>query len=148
MDWNTILFAIRWAIIALFYFVLLVLLIGVYREASSRVGQKSGIETIIYGRLRVIQSGSDPRLSSGTILNLKTVTTLGAEGDNDIVLGDRFVSGHHLRFRWDGAVWWLEDLNSKNGTLVNRQPVEPERPQILLRGAMITAGDMVMELIE
>ena len=81
-------------------------------------------------------------------LSLKTVTTLGAERDNDIVLGDGFVSGHHFRLRWDGAVWWLEDLNSKNGTLLNQQPVAPERPQILQKGATITAGDMVMELIE
>jgi hypothetical protein len=148
MDWNTILFAARWAIIALFYFVLLLLLAGVYREASLRLDQKPGKETIIYGRLRVAHPGSDPRLTSGTILNLKTVTNLGAHPDNDIVLGDRFVSGHHFRLRWDGAAWWLEDLNSKNGTFVTRQPVAPGRPQMLPEGAVITVGDMVLELTE
>jgi pSer/pThr/pTyr-binding forkhead associated (FHA) protein len=147
VDWNTILFSARWAIIALFYVVLLILLIGVYREASSRLGQVPGQEAISYGRLRVVHPGSDTRVPPGTIFNLKTVTNLGAERNNDIVLGDRFVSGHHLRLRWDGTVWWLEDLNSKNGTLVNRQPVEPGRPQTVSKGALITAGDVVMELI-
>jgi len=148
MDWNTLLFAVRWAIIALVYFVLLVLLVGVYREASSRLGQKPPREAVTYGRLRVIQPGSDARAPAGTIFNLKTVTSLGAGQDNDIVLGDLFVSAHHLRLRWDGAVWWLEDLNSKNGTFVNRQPCAPNRPQPLPKGAAITAGDMVLELIE
>jgi hypothetical protein len=148
MDWYTILFATRWAIIALFYFVLLVLLVGVYKEASLRLGQKPGKEVIAYGQLRVVHPGSDPSLPIGTIFDLKTMTSLGAEQDNDIVLRDQFVSGHHFRLRWDGAIWWLEDLNSKNGTFVNRQPCAPGRPQALPKEAIITVGDMVMELIE
>lgn len=148
MDWYTLLFAARWAIIALVYFVLIVLFVGVYREASQRLGEKSDKETISYGRLRVIHPGSDPRLVTGSVLNLNTLTNMGADQDNAIVLGDQFVSGHHVRLRWDGAVWWLEDLNSKNGTLVNRQPVKPGQPQALSKGAVITVGDMLMELIE
>lgn len=148
MDWYTLLFAARWAIIALVYFVLVVLFVGVYREASQRLSERSGKETISYGRLRVIHPGSDPRLRTGSILDLNTVTNLGADQNNDIVLGDQFVSAHHLRLHWDGAVWWLEDLNSKNGTLVDRQPIMPSHPQALSRGAVITVGDMIMELIE
>lgn len=148
MDWYTILFAARWVIIALVYFVLVVLFVGVYREASQRLGERPGKESISYGRLRVIHPGGDPRVAAGSILDLNITTSMGADPDNDIVLGDPFVSGHHLRLRWDGAVWWLEDLNSKNGTLVNRQPVKPGQPQALSRGAVINVGDMLMELIE
>jgi len=148
MDWHTLLFAARWAIIALFYVVLLVLLVGVYREATARVGQKEAEAAVTYGRLRVIHPGGDPRVAAGTIFNLKTETSLGAGQDNDIVLGDSFVSAHHLQLRWDGAVWWLEDLNSKNGTLVNRQPWAPGRRQPLPRAAVITVGEVVMELLE
>lgn len=148
MDWNTILFAIRWMIIALFYFVLLVLVAAVYRETSIRLEQKGEKEAEAYGRLRVLQPGSDPRLSAGTLLQLKHITQLGTSPDNDIVLRDRFISGHHLRLQWDGGAWWLEDLQSKNGTFVNRQPIAPGRPQILSNGAVISLGDMVMELVE
>ncbi len=147
MDWNTILFAARWVIITLFYFVLLVLLIGVYREASSRL-RTPVQDALSYGRLRVIHPGSDRQLPAGTVLNLKAITRLGTDRDNDIVLADQFVSGHHLRLHWDGAAWWLEDLHSKNGTLVNRQPCVPDRPQALPKEAIITVGDMVMELIQ
>jgi pSer/pThr/pTyr-binding forkhead associated (FHA) protein len=148
MDWHTLLFAVRWIIIALFYFVLLLLLVGVYREAAQRVGQRPAAETVTYGRLRVIHPGGDPRLSAGKMWDLKTDTRLGADQDNDIVLGDPFVSGHHARLRWDGAVWWLEDLHSKNGTLVNRQAWAAGRSQPLPKAAVITIGDLVMELTE
>ncbi len=147
MDWYSYLFAARWAIIVLFYFVLMVLLVGVYREASSRIHEKPAKESISYGQLRVIHPGSDGQLAAGALLNLNPVTNLGAEKDNDIVLGDRYVSGHHLRMHWDGAVWWVEDLNSKNGTSINRQPIEPGHPQVLPKGAVITAGDMLLEMI-
>jgi hypothetical protein len=148
MDWNTILFAVRWAIIALFYSVLLVLLVGVYREASLRLDQKPADGSISAGHLRVVEPGTDPNLPIGSTLNLKTITSIGADRDNDIVLQDQFVSAHHLRLRWDGISWWLEDLNSKNGTLLNHQPVLPENPVMIPKGAMITIGDMVLELAE
>ena len=54
----------------------------------------------------------------------------------------------HLRLRWDGAAWWLEDLHSKNGTLVNRQPWAPGRAQALPKPALITIGDVVLEVID
>ena len=148
MDWNILLFAARWAIIGLFYFVLLILLIGVYRETSLRLLKKPPAEAMTYGRLQVIHPGSDPHVRTGAVFNLKNDTSLGAVPENDIVLGDQYVSGHHARLRWDGAVWWVEDLNSKNGTLINRQPCVPRRPQAIPKGATLTIGDMLFELLD
>ncbi len=148
MDWYTILYAARWVILSLFLSVLLVVLITVYREASSHLEPKSKKENQKHGRLKVIEPGSDKRIEAGILFDLKTTTSLGSDGDNDVVLGDQYVSGHHLRLSWDGALWWLEDLHSKNGTLVNRKPCSPEHPQVLPMGAFINIGDMVMELVE
>lgn len=148
MDWNTFLFAIRWIIISLFYFVLIILLVGVYREASSGLNQQNRNEGIVYGRLKVLQPGSDPNLAAGSVLNLKSTTRIGADKHNDIVLVDRFVSSKHLRLRWDGLAWWLEDLNSRNGTLVNHQSWPPGQPGIVPMGSVITIGDVVVELME
>ena len=146
MDWHVLLFVIRWAIIALVYAVLLLLLLGVYREASARVGRHTAEGGVIYGRLKVIHPGADPRLAAGTTLILRLENRLGAEADNEVVLNDTFVSGYHARLRWDGVVWWLEDLHSKNGTLVNRRPWPPGRPQPLPPGAVLTVGDVVLEV--
>jgi hypothetical protein len=148
MDWYLLLFALRWVIIALFYAVLLLLLAAVYREASARVSRGAKSDAVTYGRLRVIHPGGDPRLAAGTTVNLKAHTRLGAAPDNDVVLSDPFVSGYHLRLSWDGAVWWLEDLNSKNGTQVNRQAWLPGQARPLPTPAVLTLGDMVLELVE
>jgi hypothetical protein len=148
MDWNIILFASRWAIIGLFYFVLMVLLIGVYREASQRLKSEKPAPGILYGRLRLLNPGSDPGMKTGTLFDLKTETSLGAEADNDIVLGDQYVSRHHACLRWDGTTWLLEDLKSTNGTLMDKKPCIPNQPQILSKKAQITIGAMEFELVE
>ncbi len=45
--------------------------------------------------------------------------TLGRKPDNDIVLDNAAVSGHHCRISQSGGTWFVEDLNSTNGTFVN-----------------------------
>lgn len=44
---------------------------------------------------------------------------VGRATDADLVLADRFVSRHHARLFWDGDALMVEDLGSRNGTLVN-----------------------------
>jgi hypothetical protein len=148
MDWNIILFASRWAIIGLVYFVLMVLLVGIYREASQRLKTETPAPAVLYGRLRVLDPGSDTRLKTGTLFNLKTETTLGADPGNDIVLGDQYVSRQHACLRWDGTAWWLEDLKSTNGTQVDNKPCLPNQPQSLPKKAQIKIGEMEFELVE
>lgn len=54
------------------------------------------------------------------------ITTIGRWQDNDVVVDDRWVSRHHARLRRDGDQYIIEDLDSKNGTLVNgRRISEP-----------------------
>lgn len=45
--------------------------------------------------------------------------TLGRKPDNDIVLDNAAVSGHHCKMYESGGTWFVEDLNSTNGTFVN-----------------------------
>jgi pSer/pThr/pTyr-binding forkhead associated (FHA) protein len=48
---------------------------------------------------------------------------LGRKPDNDIVLDNAAVSGHHCKFYESGGTWFVEDLNSTNGTFVNGRKV-------------------------
>lgn len=49
--------------------------------------------------------------------------TLGRQNDNDIVLKDPFVSKNHLQIAEDEEEYYLEDLNSANGTYINGERV-------------------------
>ena len=48
--------------------------------------------------------------------------TLGRAPENNVVLEeDGYASANHARIYWDQGCWWLEDLMSSNGTMVNNQ---------------------------
>ncbi|HAT72068.1 MAG TPA: hypothetical protein DCS63_04555 [Elusimicrobia bacterium] len=49
--------------------------------------------------------------------------TLGRKPDNDIPLDNAAVSGHHCKVYESGGTWFVEDLNSTNGTFVNGKKV-------------------------
>ena len=51
------------------------------------------------------------------------MVTIGRAPDNDVVVGDPATSGHHGRIEVRSGVFWIADLGSTNGTLVNGEPV-------------------------
>ncbi|MCL4562711.1 MAG: FHA domain-containing protein [Chloroflexi bacterium] len=148
MDWNLILFITKWATIGLFYAVLLLLLFGVYREMSQNPHKVTPVKPVPNGRLRVISAGDDGHLRQGSVLDISADNRLGADKDNDILLRDSYVSRRHARLRWDRANWWVEDLNSKNGTMVDRHRCTPGVPYPLTVGSILSIGDMSFELID
>ncbi len=149
MDWSLFLFVLKWIFLGLVYLVLLLLLIGVQREMRLRLPtpQQTGSSNS-FGRLRVLQPGNDARLRPGSVLSLKPETSIGSQAGNDLVLHDQFVSGHHARLRWDGVSWWVEDLNSTNGTFVNHQRIPPGATEVVNSGMVLEIGDTMFEMLE
>lgn len=62
----------------------------------------------------------------GFRLSRRRPVTIGRDAANDIVLGDRSVSGHHAVVRLIGSEWVISDLDSRNGTLVNGDAIAAE----------------------
>jgi len=145
---NTLLFAFKWVFVGLIYFMLVVVLIAVRREMGQHLGTRRPFASAAPGRLIVMDPGGAPGLPVGSAIPLQADNRLGVEQDNDIVLEDPFISGHHARLRWDGVAWWLEDLGSKNGTFVNRRKCRPYKPESVPPGAALRLGDMQFELSE
>jgi pSer/pThr/pTyr-binding forkhead associated (FHA) protein len=85
----------------------------------------------------------EPAARRGETFTLQDELTVGRGGGCGIVLDDTFVSQVHARvFRRDGEVW-VEDLGSRNGTLVNGQPLAGA--QRLRRGDTVQFGKTVAE---
>jgi tRNA A-37 threonylcarbamoyl transferase component Bud32 len=70
-------------------------------------------------------------------------TTIGRTAGNDIIVPDPTVSRRHARLVFHGGQWYLEDLDSSNGTFVNG--VRIARPAPLLEGDELRLGDEAME---
>ncbi|MHA2787603.1 FHA domain-containing protein FhaB/FipA [Corynebacterium sp. S7] len=71
--------------------------------------------------------------------------TLGRAEDNDFVLGDDFASSRHARLFRRGSDWFVEDLDSRNGTFVAGSRIEqPERVSV---GTDIKMGRTIVRLV-
>lgn len=145
--WDIILFASKWLFIGLIYLVLFIVVLAVRREMALRVEEKVSTPVAAAGRLRVVSGGSDTQARPGRIFTLPNQATLGADPANELPFTDQYLSSHHTRLRWDGAQWWVEDLDSKNGTFVDGRPAPANRPQPIPFGSKLEIGDMVFELL-
>lgn len=148
LDWNTLLFAARWVFIGLIYFALFVVLIAVRRELSVRVDEAAPARSSaaqVHGRLKVLRSTGSSPLLPGAVIVLLPEMRLGASEENDIVLQDPYVSARHARIRWDGFTWWIEDLGSRNGTVVDGAPCRPHQAAPLRPKAVIEIGGTSFE---
>jgi pSer/pThr/pTyr-binding forkhead associated (FHA) protein len=56
-------------------------------------------------------------------LSLEPATSLGRVAGNTIVIDDPHTSARHAELRFARGQWWLRELGSSNGTLLNDEPV-------------------------
>ena len=72
--------------------------------------------------------------------------TIGRSRDNDVFLPDQWLSRTHAAIRAKDSVYFVEDLGSKNGTLVNGRKLEDEHQ--LRHGDVITLGEHTLTFSE
>jgi len=71
----------------------------------------------------------------------QVVTTIGRTNGNDLIISGRTVSRRHARLWFEGGRWYLADVNSANGTLVNNLRLQPNQAVPLNDGDIINFGD-------
>jgi hypothetical protein len=96
--------------------------------AGFAVGEKEETEggpidySEITGTVIQIRSGGD---REGEIIGVEgDVLTIGRSPQSDVFLDDVTVSRHHARIIMEAEGYLIEDLNSLNGTYVNRKRIE------------------------
>ena len=82
---------------------------------------------------------------AGTVIPLTgEPITIGRAPDSTLVLDDDFASGRHARLVPHDGRWFVEDLNSTNGTFLEHTKVTTPMPVPL--GAPVRIGKTVLEL--
>lgn len=70
--------------------------------------------------LRVIHS---PGLTDGHTFEVSQKTSIGRNKDNDIRLPDEKISRHHAKIRLKNNEFYIKDLGSRNGTIVDQENI-------------------------
>jgi len=71
-------------------------------------------------------------------------TVVGRDPEADVPLDDEAVSWHHLEIENRGGVLMATDLDSRNGTALNGEPLD--RPRRLRDGYTLTVGEHRLEV--
>jgi len=90
-------------------------------------------------RVWVTGKGGEPRSFA-----LGERTTVGRDPDADVCIDDEAVSWNHLEIESRGGVLMATDLDSRNGTALNGEPLD--RPRRLRDGDVLSVGDYRLEV--
>jgi len=85
--------------------------------------------------------GYSPVFVEPTLIEAERFLIIGRDENCDIHLHSPQVSRRHAKFHQVGDIYWIEDLGSSNGTLVNNQPIDRIAVQ---NGDLITIGSHVL----
>ena len=87
------------------------------------------------GVVRLLREDEDATPTLDASFPLLSVTSIGRAATNLVVLDDAFASNEHALLTRRGSQWWLEDLGSRNGTMLNDVP--------LAETAVVSPGDVI-----
>jgi pSer/pThr/pTyr-binding forkhead associated (FHA) protein len=68
----------------------------------------------------------------------RPVITIGRDPTCDCILYDKSVSSRQTRLSFHHNQWWVEDLNSTNGTFLNREKIT--QPTVVISDDEISCG--------
>jgi hypothetical protein len=115
--------ALRVTFIALIYLFLFVVLRSTVRELAVAARAMGGDEHRAAGSGLIVLDAAESSLAPGAALHLEPASSLGRVAGNTIVIDDPHTSARHAELRFARGQWWLRDLGSSNGTLLNDEPV-------------------------
>ena len=131
----TVILSARFGLLALLWlFILLVVFIqrkDVVRAAGMVPRQAARQAPVKREKPRHLTVVEGPLQGSHMDVSSLEELTIGRGPDNDFQLGDDFSSARHARLFRRGSEWFVEDLDSRNGTFVQGMRIDqPERVSV------------------
>lgn len=143
MTTDLILLLLRFISGLLLFGVLLALFLILWREYRSTLVQVEARRRS-YGQLVALREIDGRLMLTGEDYPLLPLTSLGRSPTNTIPISDTFASSEHALVAMRNGQWWLEDRNSRNGTLLNDLPVT--EPMVITHGDIISIGNLKFRL--
>jgi len=109
------------------------------------VAAQAQVHRRIYGHLVELANLGDEYIPTGETYRLRPLTNLGRSPTNHIVINDATASNAHAMIGLREGHWWLEDKNSRNGTLLNGENVTA--PMIVTDGDIISIGKAHFKIV-
>jgi hypothetical protein len=143
LEW--VLFGLRLLAIVILYFFLVVAFYLLWQDLKKANNQHAVAQPQAMHQLRVVAiSSNNNSLCIGETLPLQSVNLLGRAPESTIVLNDDSIAAQHARLSRRDGVWWLEDMGSHTGTLLNNLPLSS--PATLSEGDVIGVGGLSFRL--
>jgi hypothetical protein len=143
-DLEPLAVALKFGFLAVLYLFLLWVIRMALRDLRGvySPGYETGYYDVLDGEgaqdaFLVVEEGGG--LSAGEHFDLFGGVSLGRSADADIRLDDRYASGIHARVFNRSGAYYVEDMNSTNGTLLNSRELHGEAE--LSPGDVIRIGD-------
>jgi hypothetical protein len=95
------------------------------------------------GQLVILET-TPSMLAPGTTFPLMPMTSLGRAPTNTASLPDDTASLEHALLYLKDGKWWLEDLDSRNGTRLNEKPIT--QPSLVVPGDVIGIGQVKLKI--
>jgi pSer/pThr/pTyr-binding forkhead associated (FHA) protein len=141
ITFAVLLWGVRIAFLVLLYLFLLRAFGVLHRSLVAERAGDSATRTL--GVLVVERNaGHAPRV--GERFSLRASTSIGRDAGNDVPLSDEAASARHAVLELRDGDWWIEDLGSTNGTLVNGTRIE--RAERLRFGDELAIGRIAMRI--
>lgn len=108
--------------IAILYFIIYYALKIMYKDVKIGGKRRAPVRKSNYG-IEVIEVASNSNVRKGSVIPIKNNITVGRKEGNSVVLSDKTVSGNHARLFIKNDVLYIEDLESTNGTFINKKKI-------------------------
>ena len=95
-----------------------------------------------YGYLKLINLRKDLNYKIYESYSIRENATIGRSKKCDIYINDKYLSKEHARIFFDKDKFFIEDLNSTNGTFVNGKEILSAHPVKLKDNDKISFGDV------
>jgi hypothetical protein len=141
---DVLLLVLRLLLAGLLYAFLGIILLLLWRDLRQATSELETTQPT--GHLVVVEAsgdeGQEPAI--GTVFPLRAVTSIGRSPNNTIIIPDTYASSQHALLTQREGQWWLEDRNSRNGTMMNGSRIE--EPTIVGTGDVICVGRTKLKL--